>query len=66
MNDLNSLLSIDQHYKIARMIARPSSLLVCLLLVLSVVQAVKFQLPSERNPKPSASFPTFMIAELMV
>ena len=37
------------------MIARPSSLLACLLLVLSVVQAVKFQLPSERNPKPSES-----------
>lgn len=34
------------------MISRPS-LLACLLLVLSAVQAVKFQLPAERNPKPS-------------
>jgi hypothetical protein len=39
-------------YLHSRMIYR-SSLLACFLLVLSMVQAVKFQLPSERHPKPS-------------
>ena len=39
-------------YLHSRMIYR-SSLLACFLLLLSVVQAVKFQLPSERHPKPS-------------
>jgi hypothetical protein len=47
------------------MIARPSSLIWCLLLVLSVVQAVKFQLPAERHPKPSKSDqPTTYFAHL--
>jgi len=39
-------------YLHSRMIYR-SSVLACFMLVLSVVQAVKFQLPSERHPKPS-------------
>jgi len=39
-------------YLHSRMIYR-SSLLAWFMLVLSVVQAVKFQLPSERHPKPS-------------